>query len=128
MLICYFLFKMIWLLLIKKSRLNSEFVLELCLRIKVNSVQEAFAKCFAVHILKFEILQIIWKKWNKEHQTLSFQFFINKSTILMLLISFLMWFARFQNSICEPQSIWHKLLILSCLYLRTLSFPSLLKF
>ena len=25
--------------------------------IKVNSVQEAFAKCFAVHILKFEILQ-----------------------------------------------------------------------
>ena len=25
--------------------------------IKVNSVQEACAKCFAVHILKFEILQ-----------------------------------------------------------------------
>ena len=25
---------------------------------KVNSVQEAWAKCFAVHILKFEILQI----------------------------------------------------------------------
>ena len=25
---------------------------------KVNSVQEACAKCFAVHILKFEILQI----------------------------------------------------------------------
>ena len=25
---------------------------------KVNSVQEALAKCFAVHILKFEILQI----------------------------------------------------------------------
>jgi len=26
---------------------------------KVNSVQEAFAKGFVVHILKFEILQII---------------------------------------------------------------------
>ena len=24
---------------------------------KVNSVQEAFAKCFVVHLLKFEILQ-----------------------------------------------------------------------
>ena len=36
---------------------------------KVNSVQEAFAKCFAVHISKFEIWQIIWKKWNKEHLT-----------------------------------------------------------
>ena len=27
-------------------------------RFKVNSVQEAWAKCFTVHILKFEILQI----------------------------------------------------------------------
>ena len=40
--------------------------------VKVNSVQEAFVKCFVVQILKFEILQITWKKWNKEHQTLSF--------------------------------------------------------
>ena len=32
---------------------------------KVSSVQEACAKCFAVHILKVEILQITWKKWNK---------------------------------------------------------------
>ena len=50
---------------------------------KVNSVQEACAKCFAVHILKFEILQITWKRWIKEHKTLSFQFFINRSSILM---------------------------------------------
>ena len=28
---------------------------------KVNSVQEACAKCFAVHLLKFEILQTTWK-------------------------------------------------------------------
>ena len=29
--------------------------------VKVNSVPEACAKCFAVHILKFEILQTTWK-------------------------------------------------------------------
>ena len=29
---------------------------------KVNSVQEACARCFAVHILNFEILKITWKK------------------------------------------------------------------
>ena len=28
---------------------------------KVNSVQEVCAKCFAVHILKFEVLQMTWK-------------------------------------------------------------------
>ena len=33
-----------------------------------NSVQEACAKCVAVHILKFEILQTTWKK----HQNASF--------------------------------------------------------
>ena len=30
-------------------------------KIKVNSVREAFAKCFVIHILKFEILQTTWK-------------------------------------------------------------------
>ena len=53
---------------------------------KVNSVQEACAKCFVVHILKFEILQITWKKWNKEQQTLSFQFFTNTFSILMFFV------------------------------------------
>jgi hypothetical protein len=55
---------------------------------KVNSVEEACGKCFAVHILKFEILQITWKKWNKEHQTLSFQFFIDKSSTFMGFVLF----------------------------------------
>ena len=32
---------------------------------KVNSVQEACAKCFAVHLLKFEILQTTWKNKTK---------------------------------------------------------------
>ena len=57
--------------------------------VKVNSVQEAYAKCFVVHILKFEILQITWKKWNKEHQTLSFQFFTNRFSILKFFVLFL---------------------------------------
>ena len=82
---------------------------------KVNSVQEACAKCFAVH--KFEIFQITWKKWNKEHQTLNFQFFETIFSILMLfLFCFFMWFSRFQILISEPQIIWRNLLVLSWLY------------
>ena len=38
--------------------------------------------------LKFEIWQIKWKKWNKEHQTLSIQFFINQPSILMISVLF----------------------------------------
>ena len=34
-------------------------------RYKFQSVQEACTKCFVVHIWKFEILQITWKKWNR---------------------------------------------------------------
>ena len=59
---------------------------------KVNSVQEAGAKCSEVHILKFEILQIKNKKQKKPHQTLNLQFFF-------------MWFARFPIFMCELQSI-----------------------
>ena len=81
---------------------------------KVNSVQEACAKCFAVHMLKFEILQIKWKKRNKEHQTFSFQFCTNRISILMF--SVLFFHVVFKILISEPQSIWHKLLVLSWLY------------
>ena len=55
------------------------------------------------------------KKWNKEHQTLSFQLLTNKISILMFFVSFFMWFARFQILFCEPQSIRRKLLLLSWL-------------
>ena len=37
---------------------------------KGNSVQEACAKCFAVHILKFEILQTTWKNKTKNIKVL----------------------------------------------------------
>ena len=39
--------------------------------VKVNSVQEACIKCFAVHILKFEILQTTLTK-QKKHQNARF--------------------------------------------------------
>ena len=45
------------------------------------------------------------KKRNKKHQNL---WFINSF--------FFMWFARFQILICEPLSIWRKLLALTWLY------------
>ena len=68
------------------------------------------------------------KKLNKEHQTLSFQFFINKSSNLMffVLFCFFVRFARFQILICKPQSIWSKLLILSWLYCKIITVFTLL--
>ena len=81
---------------------------------KVNSVQEACAKCFAVQVhIKIWSLSNHIKKWKKEHQTLSFQFSINKSSILVFLFCFFMCCARFQILICKPQSIYCKLLLLS---------------
>ena len=54
------------------------------------------------------------KSWNKEHQTLNF------SSIALgfwwVFCFVFMWFARFQILICEQQSIWSKLLLLSQLY------------
>ena len=81
--------------------------------IKVNSVQEACAKCFAVHILKFEILQIIWKNKTKNIKMLIIWVKNWKLRVLCSLFHFFIWFARFQILICEVQSIWRKLLILS---------------
>ena len=72
---------------------------------KVNSVQEACTKCFAVHILKFEILQMTWKKETKNIRLLVVSF---SSIVLVFwgfLFYFFMWFARFQILICEPQSL-----------------------
>ena len=53
---------------------------------KVNSVQAACAKWFAVHILKLKSFNHM-KNWNKEHQTLTFQFFANRFIILMFFVS-----------------------------------------
>ena len=56
---------------------------------KVNSVQEACAKCFAVHILKFEILQTTWKnKIKKKHQNVRSIGGKLKTKSLMFFVSF----------------------------------------
>ena len=58
---------------------------------KVNLVQEAFAKFFKVHILKFEILQTIW---NKNYQKA-------KSIDKTLKSKGLMFFDSFFHVICK---------------------------
>ena len=61
----------------------------------------------------FKSYQLDGKKWNKEHQALSFQFFINKSTILMFFVLFFRIVCKISILTCEPQRIWRKLLVMS---------------
>ena len=64
---------------------------------KVNSVQETCTKSFAVHLLKFEILQTTWNKQNKRHQKAKSVGEKRKTKGLMFFVFiFFMWFARFQ--------------------------------
>ena len=84
--------------------------------VKVNSVQEACAKYFAVHMLKFEILQTTWKNKTKSIKMLDLLVKNWKLRVWWFLFHFFMWFAWFQILICEPQSIGRKLLALSWLY------------
>ena len=86
---------------------------------KVNSVQEPCTKCFLLHILKFEILQTTWKNKTKNIKMLDLLVKKWKQRVWCSLFNFFMWFARFQILICEPQSIWHKLLVLSLLWNKT---------
>ena len=51
-----------------------------------NWCNNVFSRRFGKY--SFEILQITWKKWNNVHQTTSFQFFINRSSILMFFVLF----------------------------------------
>ena len=72
-----------------KYEISFNFVIIWCsfnyfIKSSVNSVQEACTKCFVIHTLKFEILQITWKKWKKEHQNLSFEFFTNRFSNLAI--------------------------------------------
>ena len=74
------------------------------MKIKFNSVQEACPKCFAVHILKFEILPTTWKKQNKKHQnarsideklqTKSLMFFVSFFYVICKISNFNMWTAK----------------------------------
>ena len=56
------------------------------------------------------------KNETKSIRLLVFSFLSNNLALWCFLFYFFMWFARFQISICELQSIWSKLLVLRCLY------------
>ena len=78
---------------------------------KVNSVQEACAKCFAIHIpIKVWNLAYDMKKLNKKH--IVFCFSSISLAFWCFLFCYFMWFGRFQILISEPQSILRKLLVL----------------
>ena len=73
--------------------------------VKVNSVQEACAKWFAVHILKFEILQTKWKYKTKsikmlfrfideKLKTKSLVFFVSIFSVICKISNFNMWTAK----------------------------------
>ena len=78
---------------------------------KVNSIQEACVKFFVVHISKFQILQNTWKNERKNIRVLVFSLLSINLAFWYTLFCFFMLCARFQISICEPQSIWRKLLV-----------------
>ena len=67
--------------------------------------------------------ELIWnlandmEKQNKKHQSARFIDKKLKTRVWCSLFHFFMWFARFQILICEPQSIWRKLLVLSWIYI-----------
>ena len=91
------------------------------MQVKVNSVYEACANYFAVQIIRIWNLANHMKKQNKTHQNASFIDEKLKTNSRMFFISFFfMWFAQFQILICEPQSIWPTLLLLSLLYIQFL--------
>ena len=105
--------KLLFLIKRKKSWCGND----LC--ITISSVKSTQYKKLCGSHIKIWNLANYMKKWNKEHKTLSFQFFTNRFSVLMFwcfLFCFFMWFAPFQILIIEPQSIWHKLLVLSWLY------------
>jgi hypothetical protein len=84
---------------------------------KVKTIQEACAKCFAVQILKFEILQITWKKWYKEYQILSFHF-------SLINIAFWCFFFLCFHVVCKISNfnVWTaKHLVQACTIVSTLS-------
>mgnify|MGYP001275423916 CR=1 FL=1 len=54
---------------------------------KVNSVQEAWAKCFAIHLLEFEILHTTLKK-KQRHQNARFIDEKQKTRSLRFFVSF----------------------------------------
>ena len=78
----------------------------------VNSVQDAHAKCFCGSHFRIWNLANNMKKQNKKHQNARFiDEKLKNRSLMFFVFFFFMWLARFQILICEPQSIWHKLVL-----------------
>ena len=84
-----------------------------------------YKKLCDIHKLEFEILQITCENWNKEHQTLSFQFFTNRFNILIsnfnkwtakhlaqASCTELTWYIRKVHIFWEWDKIWKKIICL----------------
>ena len=82
---------------------------------KVNSVQEACVKCFAVQYWNLKSFKSHEINQTKNIRLLVFSFSPLDLAFWCFLFCFFMWFERFQILICEPQRIWRKLLVLSWL-------------
>ena len=80
----YFLNKLLLGSMLGRFKISSFYIPICC---KVNSVQEAWAKYFAVHISKFEILQTTWKNKTKNQNARSIGEKL-KNKILMFFVSF----------------------------------------
>jgi hypothetical protein len=78
------------------------YILQIC---KVISIQEALAKFFAVHTLKFEILQTTWKNETKIIKKLNLLIKNWEVRVWCSLFHFFIRLASFQIFKCELQSI-----------------------
>ena len=104
-----------YIICIGSTRTSAAGPLELGKGGKVNSVQEACVKCFAAHILKFEILQMMWKNETNNAKMIDLLVKNWKLRVWCSLFHVFLWFARFQILIHEPQCIWGKLFALDWL-------------
>ena len=74
-------------------------------------------KKLAPNALQFTYQNMKSCKSNEKNETKNIRLLVfSLSSINFGVFCFFMWFARFQILICELQSIWHKLLVLSWLY------------
>ena len=96
-----------------------EFTCKICFRLFVrhflkSTQYKKLAPNACGSLIKIWNLANHMKKQNKKHQNA--KSIGEKLRVWCSLFHFFLWFARFQILMCEPQSIWRKLLVLSWLF------------
>ena len=107
-----------------QDNFKCHFVNLLCSKVESTQYKKVAAKCFAIHVSKFEILRTTWRNKTKSIKILDLLMKNWKLKFWCSFLRFFMWFAKFEISICEKQSIWRKLLVLSWLYTTAFLFSS----